>query len=150
MTRLRVAVRVVLLDPSSRVLLFEGRDLADESDTVRYWFTVGGAVEEGESFAAAAKRELREETGWSGLALAGPLGRGEFDYLDHGVPTHQVEHFYAARTRQVDLDDAGWTDHERAMTTAWRWWSRDELAATDAQIYPEDLADLMTRADGLV
>ena len=44
----RVAVRVVLLDPWSRVLLFEGRDLSDDGDSVRFWFTAGGGVDSGE------------------------------------------------------------------------------------------------------
>jgi len=38
----RHAVRVVLLDASSRVLLFEGRDLSDAADSERFWFTARG------------------------------------------------------------------------------------------------------------
>ena len=58
----RKAVRVVLLSPTSGVLLFEGRDLSEASDAGAFWFTVGGGVDEGESLAKAAEREVLEET----------------------------------------------------------------------------------------
>lgn len=54
------------------MLLFEGRDLSDTGDTVRFWFTAGGGVDTGESLAEAAERELLEETGQAGLTLIGP------------------------------------------------------------------------------
>lgn len=146
----RVAVRVVLLDPSSRVLLFEGRDLSDAGDTVRFWFTAGGGVEDGETLEAAAERELREETGLSGLRLTGPFDRREIDFLDHGEPQHQVEHFFAARTADVTLRADGWTDLERRAVTACRWWSADELATAGVRYFPDDLVALLPVAESLL
>lgn len=146
----RVAVRIVLLDPDDRVLLFEGRDLSDPHDTLRWWFTVGGGVDAGESFEEAAQRELLEETGLSGLPLVGPFHQREVEFLNHGEPLHQVEHFYAARTSDTELDDRGWTELEQKAVTTWRWWSADELSESSAQFYPEDLVDLTRRAAGLV
>jgi hypothetical protein len=99
----RVAVRVVLLDPESRVLLFEGRDLS------------------------------------------------EFDFINHGEPQHQVEHFFAARTRDTSLSDQGWTELEKAAMTTWRWWTTDELEAEGGvQYFPDNLVDLVRLADALV
>ena len=144
----RVCARVLLLDPSSRVLLFECRDLADPGDAVRYWFTAGGGREGGESLEEAAAREVCEETGWSGLRLVGPLECREFDFTDHGVPRHQVEHFFAARTDGVvDVKVDGWTELERRAVTSWRWWSTDELEASDVTYFPENLVQLVRRAD---
>ncbi len=150
MPQSRVAVRIVLLDPSSRVLLFEGRDLSDTGDTVRFWFTAGGGIDAGESLTDAAEREVLEETGQSGLTLVGPFHRREFDFLNHGEPQHQVEHFFAARTTNVALSDDGWTELERRAMTTWRWWSADELARNGVHYFPSNLVDLVRLADTLV
>lgn len=58
----RTVARVLPVDQQQeRVLLLLGCDPAVPD--VRYWFTVGGAADPGESLAQAAARELREETG---------------------------------------------------------------------------------------
>ena len=149
-TEVRVAVRIVLLDPSSRVLLFEGRDLSDTGDTVRFWFTAGGGVHEGESLTDASQRELLEETGQSGLSLVGPFHRREFDFLNHGERQRQVEHFFAARTTDTTLNSNGWTELEHKAMTTWRWWSTEDLETEDVQIFPENLGDLVRQATDLV
>lgn len=140
-----------MLDPSSRVLLFEGRDLSDANDIVRFWFTVGGGVANGESLIVAAARELKEETGFESLTLRGPFEHREFDFLNHGEPLHQVEHFFAARVAApATLDRDGWTDLERAAMTRSRWWSADDLRESDVTYFPKDLPDLVETASGLV
>ena len=144
----RVCARVLLLDSSSRVLLFEGRDLSDPGDTVRFWFTAGGALEPDESLEDAATREVLEETGWSGLRLVGPFDRREFDFVDHGVPRHQVEYFFAARTDNADVQVHGWTGLERQAVVSWRWWSIDELEGCDVVFFPTNLVQLVRAADG--
>jgi 8-oxo-dGTP pyrophosphatase MutT (NUDIX family) len=146
----RVAVRVVLLDPWSRVLLFEGRDLSDDGDSVRFWFTAGGGVDSGESLASAAEREVLEETGQSGLTLVGPFHHRQFDFLNHGDPQHQVEHFFAARTTDTSLSDHGWTELGRRTMTTWRWWTTEELEAEGVQYFPDNLVDLVRLVDALV
>ena len=146
----RVAVRIVLLDPSSRVLLFEGRDLSDTGDTLRFWFTAGGGVDEGESLVDAAERELAEETGQSGLSLVGPFHRREFDFLNHGEPQRQVEHFFAARTTDTTLSALAATELEHKAMTTWRWWSIEDLATEEVQIFPENLVDLVRQASDIV
>src|SRR3954453_7622592 len=101
--RTRLAVRIALLDTASRVLLFEGRDLSDDGDSVRFWFTAGGGVDESESLVDAADREVEEEKGQSGVNFLGPIHRREFDFLNHGEPQHQIEEFFAARTSETSL-----------------------------------------------
>lgn len=149
-THTRTAVRIVLLDTLARVLLFEGRDLSDHGDKIRFWFTAGGGVDNGESLEEAAARELWEETGQSELRLVGPFHRREFDFQNHGELQHQVEHFFAARTSDTALSDNGWTELEQKAMTTWRWWTADELEAATVQYFPDNLADLVRRADRLV
>ncbi|WP_210604367.1 NUDIX hydrolase [Brevibacterium oceani] len=146
----RVAVRIILLDSASRVLLFEGRDLSDTEDVVRFWFTVGGGRDENETLRETAERELLEETGLSGFDLVGPFHRREFDFLNHGEPQHQIEHFFAARTARTNLTDSNWTDLERKAMTTWQWWSADDLETKDITYFPENLPDLMRQASTLV
>lgn len=149
-TPTRVAVRVLLLDSASRVLMFEGRDLSDESDTARWWFTAGGRVEPGESHLETAEREVREETGHSGLELVGPFHRREFDFVNHGQNTHQIEHFFAARATSTAVDTKGWTDLERRAVLRSRWWAVAELDSTSARYYPVNLVELVQQAAELV
>ncbi|MGH3586767.1 MAG: NUDIX domain-containing protein, partial [Pseudonocardia sp.] len=56
----RVAARVLLVDPAQRLLLFHGADphVPEKS----FWFTAGGGLEPGEELLPAAVRELSEET----------------------------------------------------------------------------------------
>ena len=55
----RRTARVIPVDPDGRVLLLRGEDIGGRE----HWFTIGGAIEAGETPAQAASRELREETG---------------------------------------------------------------------------------------
>ena len=150
MIGLRTAVRILVLDPASRLLLFEGRDLSDRRDTERFWFTAGGGVNDGETLTEAAERELSEETGFHASALVGPFHQRDFTFMNHGEPQPQVEHYFATRTHTTDLATGGWTDLERRAVTAWRWWSADELATTELTYFPENLGELLRGATDLV
>lgn len=116
----RVAVRVLLLDSQSRVLLFEGRDLSDHSDTDRWWFTVGGGVEPGETLRTAALREVEEETGITDIDLCDLRHRRDIEFMNHGAPLRQIEHFFAARTDAPRLSTERWTALEREAMITWR------------------------------
>src|SRR5215203_951509 len=63
----RVAARVVLLDPANRVLLFR---YVEPWSRHAIWATPGGGLEPGETDAAAARREVVEETGLTDVGLS--------------------------------------------------------------------------------
>jgi 8-oxo-dGTP pyrophosphatase MutT (NUDIX family) len=64
--RLRRAGRVIVLDLDGRVLLFRYDDVPPNG---RHWCTPGGGLDDGEDYAAGARRELAEETGWTDVVL---------------------------------------------------------------------------------
>jgi 8-oxo-dGTP pyrophosphatase MutT (NUDIX family) len=140
----RLAARMVLLDGAGRVLLLRGSDPARPQDGA-WWITPGGGVEPGESLQQAARREVREETGY---ALTGDLGpvvlsrRARFSF--EGQEYAQVEHFFRARVEHAEVSYSGWTDVERRAMQTHRWWSAAELSATTETVYPETLIDLLT------
>ena len=89
----RLAGRVIVLDPANRVLLFR---YDDPLPFGVHWATPGGGLDPGEDFHAGALRELREETGWTDV----PVGRAEV--LRHDRPLmrgaqvrRQHERFFA-------------------------------------------------------
>ena len=67
------------------MLLFQGYDPAEPGHA--FWFTIGGGLEPGESLAAGAVRELREETGMRLLPqhLVGPVWRRRLRFTFDGV-----------------------------------------------------------------
>ena len=135
---LRPTVRVLLLDARDRVLLFEMRT----GDGRVFWCPPGGGLDPGETHEQAALRELREETGWSAPALGPLIGTRRHIVTWHDGITYDCrEQWFLARVDDLTVDDTGWTDDERFDMGAHRWWSVDDLATTDADLTPSDLAD---------
>src|ERR1700751_5729379 len=95
--RERATARVLLLDPQGRILLMKGR-LPSAPDAPGAWFTVGGGIEQGEDESQAARREIREETGWEPLEIGPVISRNEQPFSDRkGRPVLIREAFMVAR-----------------------------------------------------
>jgi ADP-ribose pyrophosphatase YjhB (NUDIX family)/GNAT superfamily N-acetyltransferase len=142
MPRAAARVAVVGPGPDRAVLLLR----YDNPDTGPYWALPGGGLEPGESPLQGATREVREETGWDDITPGPLLCVWEHDFPYHGVPVRQYEHVYLARAPRRDLtgDLAG--AHAADAILAWRWWTLEELAATEETVWPPRLARLVADA----
>lgn len=132
--------KVLLVDEERRVLLFSGIDRT-KPDVPARWFPVGGGLEAGETAEDAAIRETYEETGLS-ISEPGPViltHRFTFDF--EGEEYDQEEWVYLVRTPTFEPSSRNWTETESATIREHRWWSIDELRATNEVVFPSDLAN---------
>ncbi len=145
----RVAARVLLLDAQERVLLFRGLD-PREPERGTWWLTPGGGLDPGETSAQGAARELAEETGLrvAPESLGEPVHERVAEFVFDGQAYRQREQFFVVRVEAHAVDTAGFTALEVLAMPEHRWWTPDELRATDAVVYPEGLAGLLARAAG--
>ncbi|MER5333953.1 NUDIX domain-containing protein [Micromonospora sp. NPDC002717] len=143
----RRAARVLLVDAAGRVLLFSGSDPA-RPEHGRWWFTPGGGLDPGETYAEGAARELAEETGLRlpAPAFGAPVHRDVTEFPFDGVWYRQEQEFFLVRVADHEVDTAGFSEIERASVAAHRWWPLAELAATDERYYPPDLPAVLSRA----
>lgn len=104
--RIRPTVRLLVIDPQQRILLFKIEDNVPldpaHPDMTVYWVTPGGGVDPGETFEQAGLRELWEETGIRAAAL-GPWV-GQRSRVLH-FPDEQVQ--FAGAVCGALLSDAG-------------------------------------------
>ena len=134
----RPAARLLVTDPDGRLLLFR----FTPDDRPPFWVTPGGAVDRGETFEQAARRELLEETGLD--MEPGPLiavRHVQFLTLE-GVEVDAEERFYAVSVDRAEIETAGHTELEQRVMLSHRWWTPEELALLDEPWYPVDLLDI--------
>jgi len=139
----RRAGRVLLVDRAGRALLLHGGDPARPGE--RWWFTPGGGLNDDETFADAAARELFEEVGLrvDPAELGAPVWHetAEFEYDTRQY--RQEQDFFLLLATDFQVDTGGMDAGERLTITEHRWWSPDEIDASDEQIFPVTLAGLL-------
>lgn len=154
----RLSARVVLLDETGAVLLLSGSDpaFADAAGdpAPRWWFTVGGAVQQGETLQEAAAREVEEETGLrvDPDQMIGPVWRRDAVIDFNGSVIRSEEMFFVHRTRRFEPSPAGRTGLERSYIHGYRWCDEtmiQELAASGEAVYPVQLGELLAQANEL-
>ena len=144
----RDAVRLVLIDAHGSVLLLHTRDLSDRAFGSA-WELPGGGIEQGESFLAAARREIKEETGLEldVDCVARPAWRRDVLYRYRGETRLQHELIAIARLRstappvstglRVGFESEDHFEH--------RWWAPHDIAASDAVFFPRSLPTQLPR-----
>jgi 8-oxo-dGTP pyrophosphatase MutT (NUDIX family) len=143
----RLAGRVIAIDPAERVLLFFYDDRPPKG---KHWATPGGGVEDGEDFHAAARRELFEETGWDDVPVSPREAHAEHGiryYSElYGREISQDDHYFVGRVPEErrPLGDVA-AMHTSDGIVSYRWWTLDELDSTAESVYPAGLADLVRR-----
>ena len=145
--RERPSSRLLVIDPLDRILLFRFEHRQGPLAGQQFWATPGGALDPGESYAQAACRELLEETG---LVVDDPgpeVGQRIVTFqTPDGEMVRADERFFLVRVAAAQISTERWTDLERRVMAAHRWWSAIELRSTAEQVWPEDLADVLARA----
>jgi 8-oxo-dGTP pyrophosphatase MutT (NUDIX family) len=134
-TPIRPTARVLLLDLDDRVLLFRALGL----DGLPFWFTPGGGADPGETPEQAARRELFEETGLSGVDIGPEIWRRTVTVPFDGLVREFRERWFLARVPQFQLDTRGFDQLERDTIREHRWWGLVELDACHERLVPGDL-----------
>jgi 8-oxo-dGTP pyrophosphatase MutT (NUDIX family) len=141
----RRAARVLVVDAAGRLLMLRGCDPARPAH--RYWMTVGGGLEPGESVTDAAVRELAEETGLrlEPGAFGEPVWHDVTEFPFDGRWYRQEQVYYLVRVESWEVDRSGLNEIERATVDEFRWWAPGDFAGAEEPYYPRELPDLLSR-----
>jgi len=110
------------------------------------WILPGGGIEPGEDHAVALRRELAEETGAPQVFIGPPVLTCEHvnPAITDGTYDGQFETVYLVPARTFELAPQLTADELLAESIVEvRWWTHDELVATDETLRPENLAELV-------
>jgi len=130
-----------MIDPADRIALVK-LDLSF-TDWVG-WVLPGGGIQPGEDHRTALVRELTEETGVPQVYMGPPIA--ERTHLGSSIAQEydgQQETIYLVPCHEFELAPAFSPEELRAEgVVEVRWWTVDEIEASDESIKPDDLADL--------
>ena len=111
------------------------------------WVSPGGGVEGSEPLAAAAGRELLEETGLrvnpeslgatiASIEFTQPWPSGDYETGVAHIFRHSV-------VNEFEVDRSMWTPEEHRDILDVRWWNASELEASGEAVGPPGLIDLL-------
>ncbi|MFM7510031.1 MAG: NUDIX hydrolase [Actinomycetota bacterium] len=141
----RRAARVVVFDPSDRVLLIEGRDPAGRVPG-RWWEIPGGGMDPGEDSASTARRELWEEAGIREAEIGPCVWIQQVQYTFGGFHFDQDEFIHVARCDGTTTGPGGLEHLEALAFGEQRWWAVGDFLDHGPRTIPyrmlEFIADL--------
>lgn len=148
--RARIGNALLLMPSVTAAVVHEGRLLLARHVEDKTWSFVGGSVEPDEEPAAAALRELTEETGLVGqlLGIVGCYGGPDYrtTYANGDVVAF-VDTVYACRLRagdvhleEAEISEIGWFDEHGALSLPRRRWTEP--------IIPDVFAWMRAHGDG--
>ena len=136
----RPAARVLVCDPAGRVLMFKAR-----FEGRQFWITPGGGLNPGETHEEAACRELWEETGLrvDGRALVCVWTRSHVFEFRGGLYDQQERYYLLQVEEPPQITYDNWEAEERNDLLEHRWWTAEEISASDEVFAPRRLAELL-------
>jgi 8-oxo-dGTP diphosphatase len=143
----RPSSRLLILDQHKRLLLFKFAHRSGPLAGQTFWAAPGGGLDPGESYEAAACREILEETGLR-IDDPGPqiAQRSAVFRVPDGQTVSADERFFLIRVGELKISTQLWSDLERATMADHRWWSRADLASANEPVYPDNLIAILTGA----
>ena len=138
----QAARAIVLTERPSHVLLLRHERPDQAGD---FWLLPGGGCKRGESSLNTVRRELWEETGLA-LDHDPPLvWKRTHVFTRAGLATEQHEDIYLVRTASFQPTSANNTDlSEVGIFVEFRWWTVEEIVASEEVFGPRNLGRLLT------
>ena len=141
--RKRRTARVMLFDEGGAVLLIRFVAMRPDGEFV-FWALPGGEIEDGETEAEAAARELNEELGIR-VAVEGPVYRDSNQFWHQGEMQDNQDFLFRGRCGRDEPRLAGVTAEEIGMMREMRWWTAEEIERAlikqpPERIFPVELA----------
>ena len=139
----RPAARILLVNRDGHVLMFR----FTPDDRAPIWCTPGGAVDPGESYEAAARRELWEEVGLD-IDCGAQVAQRTVDFRTfEGVDVTADERYFRVDIDTCKVSAGALTALEQRVLDRHHWFSPADLADWPETLYPQDLAAMLAATE---
>ena len=125
----RRAARALVVTPDQQVLLMK---MAFPWLDRPMWIAPGGGLERGETWEAAALRELHEETGFLARTVGPMLWERTLDIQAERQITRLHERYFLIRAERFEPDSTRHEALERSFFRGFHWWPVSALTADDS------------------
>lgn len=138
------SIRILLFNPAHELLFMGAEDknlTGVDGNKGRFWFLVGGTLEAGETFQAAAKRELTEETGLTDadVVWGAEIAEGTVHLKKNNQPLNIYQRFIVAKTEKDTVRLNNLDAWEQNAVKGLRWFSPEEIQTSKETLYPRML-----------